>query len=72
MFPWPETFSTISNSCFCTEDPICRRKKKKESTLQTNTGLKIEVMVVQISKGVGSIRCGCSLISVKNLLVPGF
>jgi hypothetical protein len=53
MFPWPETFSTISNSFFCA-DPICRRrkKKKKESTLQTNTGLKIEVMVVQTSKGV--------------------
>jgi hypothetical protein len=38
---------------FCA-DPICRRrkKKKKESTLQINTGLKIEVMVVQTSKGV--------------------
>jgi hypothetical protein len=27
-------------------------RKRKYSTLQTNTGLKIEVMVVQISKGV--------------------
>jgi hypothetical protein len=55
MFPWPETFSTTSNSFFFAPTQSAeegKRKKERVNTTDQYRAKKIEVMVVQISKRV--------------------
>jgi hypothetical protein len=70
MFPWPETFSTTSNFFAPTQSAEEGKRKRKSQHYRPTQGLKLSYGGSNF-KG-GSIRCGCSLISVKNLLVPGF